>query len=54
LKVQPVRADEIVSPSVARNPWPVDRSVRQPVKAIPPEAVWLLRQVYRWPDCPAL
>jgi hypothetical protein len=52
LKVQPVRASGIATPPVARNPLPADRSVRQPVKATPPEAIWLLRQVYRYPEWP--
>src|SRR5215469_6803427 len=52
LNVQPVRASGIATPPVARNPLPAERSVRQPVKATPPDAVSLFRQVYQYPDCP--
>src|ERR1700735_5521048 len=52
LKVQPVTDSGIASPPAARNPCAADRSVRQPVKATPPEAVRLFRQVYRYPDRP--
>jgi hypothetical protein len=52
LKVQPVMASGIATPPVARKPLPVDLSVRQPVKATPPEATSLLRQEYLYPDWP--